>query len=335
MTKKQKLFLHIGVWYFLLFFDETINFDFSKWGLPFAYTFALVCAVLFYLNYFFLFPFFLKKGKYLQWVIGASLCMGFAVALRYGIEEVLFPATVGIRNYKNPVTPGYYITDGMHFLVYYLVISLLVCAIEEWLRNKEEKNELAIQSKNAELSFLKSQVNPHFLFNSLHNIYTLAYKKSDAAPDAILKLSGIMRYMLEESREDKVLLVREIEYLQDYISLQELRFKDGPWFALDVCGHIMEQRIAPLLLISFIENMFKHGEMNEQAYPAQAVIKVCEKQLVLTTANKIKMQHKDKGKGIGLQNVQRRLELMYTGHYDLKIEQHEGLYYSTLKLMLQ
>ncbi|MFT3824772.1 MAG: histidine kinase [Chitinophagaceae bacterium] len=335
MTKRQKILFHAGIWYFLLFFEETINLNFSHWNRIFSYTFALVCIVLFYSNYFFLFPRFFKKGKYIQWTLYAAISMMLCVGLRYLLEEKLGPVFAGRANYQGKYSAGFYIRDNLHFLIYFLVASMLVCAIEEWLRNKEEKNELIIQSKNAELLFLRSQINPHFLFNSLHNIYTLSYKGSEAAPGAILKLSGIMRYMLEESMEDKVLLTREIEYLQDYISLQELRFKGGPAFSLQVSGDVKQQRIAPLLLISFIENMFKHGEMNERAHPAKAHIEMNGNELLLITENKIKLQHKDKGKGIGMQNVQRRLQLLYHDQYELQVTTKEGFYYNSLKLVLQ
>lgn len=334
MNKRQKILLHLLIWYFFLFYDNTINLEFSKWKEPLTYSFTVVGALVFYINYLFLFPRFLKKSKYLYWIIGVVLSMIVGAGARYLVEEVIYPRTIGIHNYFGDFTAFFYITDNLHFMVNYVSISVLVSAVEEWLQNRQEKNELALQSKTAELSFLKSQINPHFLFNSLNNIYTLAYKKSDNAPDAILKLSGIMRYMLEESQGHQVLLQREITYMEDYIALQQLRFKSGTNFTMQVHGDTGAQRIAPLLLIGFIENIFKHGDVMDEQQPARVDLIINGNELVFRGENTIKLQHKDAVGGIGQQNVKRRLDLLYPGKYDLQVTEKENRYYTTLKLQL-
>lgn len=334
MTRKQRITFHIAIWYYVFLYDATLNLNFQLLKQPLTYSMALVGMVLFYIHYLWLFPQLLKKGRYWQWGVGALLSMAATAGLRFLIEEVIFPATIGVSNYFPPYSATYYVMDNLHFLVNYIVMSVLVSAVEEWVTNRQEKNDLALQSKTAELSFLKSQVNPHFLFNSLNNIYTLAYKKSDDAPDAILKLSGIMRYMLEDSQEHEVLLARELEYMDDYVALQQLRYKNNAGFTMEVHGVVAAQRIAPLLLISFIENIFKHGDVTDTANPARVDLVVQDKELIFRTSNLVKKQHKDKVSGIGQQNVKRRLDLLYAGKYDLKIEERDNHYYCTLKLEL-
>ncbi|RFM29889.1 sensor histidine kinase [Deminuibacter soli] len=334
MNKKQKLVLHLLVWYFNLFYDNTVNLNFHSWTNPLTYSMTIVGIVVFYVNYFLVFPRTMKKGRYVLWLAAALLSMVFGAGVRYLIEEVIYPHTIGVNNYYGDYTALFYIKDNLHYIAPWVVISVLVSALEEWMQNRQERNELAVQSKTAELSFLKSQINPHFLFNSLNNIYSLAYKKSDEAPEAILKLSGIMRYMLEQSQAHQVPLQKELEYMHDYIALQQLRFKNGSAFTMEVHGDVNGQQIAPLLLISFVENIFKHGDVTDTGMPARVQLLVNGNDLVFKGENTIKLQQKDHVSGIGQQNVKRRLDLLYAGKYDLKIAEKENRYYSTLKLVL-
>src|ERR1044071_692138 len=150
------------------------------------------------------------------------------------------------------------------------------------------------------LQFLKSQLNPHFLFNSLNNIYSLAYQKSDKTADAILKLSEIMRYMIYESNDSWVSLSKEIEYVQSFIELQKLRFKDGAAVEFTMNGEIDNQQIVPLILISFVENAFKHGVANDPKDPIRINIIANQKILHFSVSNKKSKTNKDAMGGVGL-----------------------------------
>src|SRR4051794_16214120 len=147
------------------------------------------------------------------------------------------------------------------YAVFFLVFTVSTCTkvIQEWLGIEEKKKQVETEKLATELSFLRSQINPHFLFNTLNNIYSLAVVKSDATPVAVLKLSSIMRYVLNETKHDLVPLEKEIEFIQHFIELQKIRITDKVNIQLLVEGETEKKQIAPLILIPFVENAFKYG----------------------------------------------------------------------------
>jgi two-component system, LytTR family, sensor kinase len=205
----------------------------------------------------------------------------------------------------------------------------------DWFVNEKIKTTLENEKLSAELAFLKSQINPHFLFNTLNNIYSLAYQQSDKTPAAILKLSEIMRYMLYESNDDKVDLSKEIRYLENYIELQRLRFKNQTFVNLKICGDAGNQKLMPLVLISFVENAFKHGVADDESHPINISISIEPFRLKFTVDNKVNNLNKDETGGIGLINVKRRLDLFYKDHYKLIVNNELGIHSSELVLDLR
>ena len=190
----------------------------------------------------------------------------------------------------------------------------------------------------AEINFLKAQINPHFLFNTLNNLYYLAYSKSDNTTEVIAKLSQMMRYMIYESNHERVLLNQEIEYMRNYISLEQLRLNDQVPIDFAVEGETDNVWIAPLIFITFLENAFKHGVTN---ISTNAWVKLSVKmdgkqcQYVVENSKAPKAADSKEGKsGIGLKNVQRRLELSYPGQYQLKAEDKPDRYSVQLDITL-
>jgi LytS/YehU family sensor histidine kinase len=186
---------------------------------------------------------------------------------------------------------------------------------------------LLLEKQSGELALLRSQINPHFLFNTLNNIYSLVYKKSDAAPEAVMKMSAIMRYMLYDATTDKVFLEKEIEYLISFIELEKLRIRDKDFVDLTIMGDVEGRTIAPMLLIPFVENAFKHGSknvanpgirINLTARPHEIRFEVSNHQRKNPTATKDLMG------GIGLNNIRRRLNLLYPGKHHLEISSDEN-----------
>jgi two-component system LytT family sensor kinase len=213
-----------------------------------------------------------------------------------------------------------------------VVISSLLKFTTDWFSNERIQRSLESEKKDMELQFLKSQLNPHFLFNSLNNIYSLAYQKSDKTADAILKLSEIMRYMIYESNDSWVGLNKEVEYVQSFVELQKLRFKDGAAVEIKINGEIDGQQIVPLILISFVENAFKHGVANDPEDPIRINIIANQKILHFSVSNKKSKTNKDAMGGVGLNNVERRLQLLYPERYKLNIV-NSATHYTT-ELML-
>ncbi len=214
-----------------------------------------------------------------------------------------------------------------------LFIGITYRYIADRFTNEKIQHALETDKLKTELDFLRSQVNPHFLFNTLNNIYTLAYRRSVNTADSIMKLSEILRYMLYESSTEFVVISREIHYLKLLLSLQQLRVNGPLMLNFDIAGETEKDMIAPLILLSFVENVIKHGLLNDPLNPA--MIKLCIKngELSLYSKNKIDPAAKDSEGGIGLTNVRRRLLLLYSDKHILKTE-NDGTYYS-VNLTLQ
>ena len=205
--------------------------------------------------------------------------------------------------------------------IYVILIKFTV----DWFRNQQIKSTLLNQNQSSELALLRFQLSPHFFFNTLNNIYTLVYKKSDEAPEAVMRLSEIMRYMLYESNTDFVDLKTEVEYLNSFIELQLLRVKEREFVSFNINGGLEGKQIAPMLLIPFVENAFKHG--NKDILPGLFIgLNVDENNLSFIVTNfkkkSINTIGNDKIGGIGLQNVKRRLDLLYPGKFKLKITEN-------------
>ncbi|WP_165806828.1 sensor histidine kinase [Balneicella halophila] len=186
----------------------------------------------------------------------------------------------------------------------------------------------------SELYYLKNQINPHFLFNSLNSIYALTVKKSDQAPEAVITLSELMRYMLYETDHHFVPVEKELQYIENYIKLQRLRMADSSNVTLKVKGDITNKKISPLILISFIENAFKYGVNSSGKTKINIVLTLSNDQISFHCDNAISNTQKDKNtpEGIGLKNTKERLDLLYSNKYSLEIVHTEDNYSVDLKL---
>jgi Putative regulator of cell autolysis len=220
-----------------------------------------------------------------------------------------------------------------NILIYVLnTIFAMVFYFIRYTRQKElEQKELELQNRTSELSFLRSQVNPHFLFNNLNTIYSLVYHKSEQALPAIAGLSELLRYMLYDSSE-KIELEQEISYIEKYISLQQLRFENPVAVNMKVTGNVKEMKVPPLLLIPFIENAFKHGDVSESKEWLWIDINMAGAELIFSCINTKASKNKDFTGGIGIGNVTKRLELLFKGRYKLDIRDNKHQF--TVKLEL-
>ena len=212
------------------------------------------------------------------------------------------------------------------FLVFLLVFTIGICAtvIEKWLLAEYTKEKIEHEKISTELSFLKTQVNPHFFFNTLNNIYSLAVVQSDKTPKAILKLSSIMRYILTETQTDQVPLENEVEFIKNYIDLQLVRLTDKVNVQLNVNGNLHDKSVAPLLFIPFIENAFKYGVSTKENSKIEIELLAEEKSITLHVKNTI--VHKENNMdttGIGINNVKRRLALSYPNKHTLFVEENQ------------
>jgi len=299
--------------------------------------YGVINISLYYINVLILIPNIIKKQRkiwlYLAAVIGlviAAIVIKFGVAVMH--PDIILQYTKTGEKGKHNVPYDSYLIRTFFMSGFIIVVSSLLKFASDWFSNEKIQRNLESEKKDMELQFLKSQLNPHFLFNSLNNIYSLAYQKSEKTADAILKLSEIMRYMIYESNDSWVDLNKEVEYVQSFVELQKLRFKDGAAVEITINGEIDGQQIVPLILISFVENAFKHGVANDHEDPIKINIIANQKILHFSVSNKKSKTNKDAMGGVGLNNVERRLQLLYPDRYKLNIV-NSATHYTT-ELML-
>ncbi len=215
-----------------------------------------------------------------------------------------------------------------------LILSGMLRLAYSFLKSENKKKSLENATLNAEVDLLKAQINPHFLFNTLNSIYSLANVKSDKTDEAILKLSGLLRYALYETTEGKVQLQQDIDYINNYIDLQRLRLSNKVTVDYTVTGNADDKVIAPMLLITFIENAFKHGVSYMQQCLISINIQIFDETLTLEVTNPIVENNSFVSGGIGLKNVQRRLELLYPDQHQLHITQDAQQFSVSLKISI-
>jgi LytS/YehU family sensor histidine kinase len=216
----------------------------------------------------------------------------------------------------------------------YATIGALMSLSFKWYNGQKKQEELEKQNITNELALLKSQVNPHFLFNTLNNLHSFVSREPDKTAFGIIKLSEIMRYMLYETNTDKVLLENEVAYITNYIELQRLRLKDPNFIDFKIDGDIQGKLISPLFLITLIENAFKHGSKNAPIPGITVSLKVESNSLNFEVTNYLasKSDLAIAREGFGLKNLQRRLDLIYGSQYNLETSIKNGLFNVILKI---
>ncbi len=342
LQKHRMLTLHTLFWcsYFLLFFYQISGRGseqpraFSEVFLN-ASTHTLFLMSVAYVNYFIFLPRFLhhKNGvRYaLEFLIGAVIILVVYVIIKRWIADGYTHQAKFYYNHRFPISS---------FVTSVLTASFVAVLrfFTEWKDLEEQRKELRNEKLSAELKFLRSQVNPHFLFNTLNNLYSLAYSKSPQTTEVISRLSQMMRYMVYDSNHDQVPLEREVDYMQNYISLEKLRLNDQIPIQFEIDGDLGQKKIAPLLLIPFLENAFKHGVSNTNPESwVKANLHVNASHLTFEVTNSISGQSGTAGSaqsGIGLENVRKRLELNYPDRHELKISQNNKQFNAKLDIQL-
>ena len=332
--KHHQILIHLITWVLIIilpfiFFDKPEH-DFPE-NATYLFLFRLVLFVsIFYVNYFFYIPYLLFRKRFFFYAIAITTSIAFIVYSNIGIANFYLPADF-VEGMKTQNITGKIVYTS----IFLLGISTSIQVTQNWYKNEEQKNIIKSEKLNSELSFLKSQVNPHFLFNTLNNIYSLANRKSEHTPDAIMKLSHLMRYMLDEAKKDTVSLQNEINYLTDYIELQKLRMPDKSKVAFALDGNSSDKIIEPMLLIPFVENAFKHGDIFSDDAKIDILLRISENELYFKIENNIDKKtatEKDKVSGIGLNNLRKRLELLYPEKHYFITKIKNDIFVSELKI---
>lgn len=335
-----KIALHILVWVVLITLPYIINVNRSRPPHPLSsydekqflrlnFISYFYWIAIFYLNNKVLIPSFFYKKRYLWYGLSFIGCLLLAITIHSILFRILLPNfdfNLGRTLWFN--TPTFLLT---------IAASTAFTMISD--RISEEKRSLQREQENmkTELSFLRSQISPHFIFNVLNNIVALVRLKSNELEPTVMKLSGLMQYMLYETDEEKVSIKTETEYLQAYIDLQKQRFGKKVVIETNIDIESEFDEIEPMLLIPFIENAFKHGVGMIEKPQIFVDLKTEDELLTFTVRNKFSEDEnevKDAASGIGLANVSRRLNLLYDKDHQLEIEKKDGWFnvYLTLKL---
>lgn len=281
-------------------------------------------------SYFFLW-YYSKPKKQVVALLLILLCIPLVILFRYFLEEMICPVIFGFQNYYPGTHLYYYMQDNKFFSIPYTAFGIVFYFLQSNNYKDAEKNELALQNRQAELEYLKSQINPHFLFNNLNSIYSLIYHKSDKALKAVEQLSSLLRYMLYE-KDKEVLITQEVDYLLSFIELQKLRFDYELPLIVNIEKKCGNEKIAPLLLIPLVENAFKHGDLKYAEFPLIIQLLNFNNGLKFVVENKKGQYQKDIHSGVGIANLKRRLELIYPNRYLFEIDETEKSYKATLNI---
>ncbi len=301
----------LSVWSIKDRFDD--SFSFYRWQLDFT----VFIMGLIWVNHFIFIPFFLDKKRYFL----------------YGI---LLIGTIFFGSYLKGYTDGHGVIKSFFFFIYTTGTGMAAFFLRRNMIIRRENDEKEKLQKGMELNYLKAQVNPHFLFNSLNSIYALSRQQSPETQDLVMQLSELMRYQLESSKKDTVLLKEELEFIENYLLLEEKRLSKRCDVEFLIEGDLLNLRIAPMLLIPFVENAVKHGAQstNEQS-TIDVSISIKNSTLHFVVVNsKPSAVSESKRHGMGLENVKRRLDLLYLKAHKLEIEDKEDIYRINLTIDL-
>lgn len=317
-------------------------------GYPFHFfAINLFLIPLFYFNACFLVPRFFFNRKPLLYFGGTFLAL--VLFLLIPQPDRLMPHKIAtpspfltseqlefIRNHPRPsFSIGFRMMPRIFSFCLMWLLGILLQAIDRWRMAERRSKEIELEKTHAELSYLKLQINPHFLFNTLNNIYSLASAQHPQTPAAVMKLSEIMRYVTQDAQADFVPLEKEIRYITNYIELQKMRSNDKLELNFTTSGNFSTNAIAPLLLISFVENAFKFGVSNHEKGLIDINIHESNNVLFMQVRNTIfERSENNDASHIGILNTRRRLALLYPGKYSLEVGKKDNVFNVALKIEL-
>jgi two-component system LytT family sensor kinase len=315
--------------------QDTMSFNLQ----PDIFSIIPVTILMVYVNLYMIMPRYYYTQKYLKYGIGfVALLLGTGLMQRfinYSIwvpwDKLHNPAQYRWER-KDYWIPVRILRDAVKAFPV-MAATMLIKLMRKAYHHEQHLREMEKEKFTAELNLLKAQINPHFFFNTLNSIYALTFKISEPASQMVLRLSDLMHYMLYETTENKVLLNEEIKHLESYIAIEQIRFADRLEVSFQYSGATLGKLIAPLILLPFVENAFKHCLAEQQGY-ITINLKLIDSRLFFKVENSYEENPEPKVAGLGLKNVKRRLELIYPGLYDLAINRNAGIFEIELALDL-
>lgn len=335
----QSVLLHLTFWLIYLLAWSARDLVYHKVYIENFRTNAFMAmpyAALIYLNYFVLVPKLLLKKKYLSYylilIVGLTLTSYFAIVFIHWVFYNVYESSNGGDWFLS--IEGYFV--ALSEVLMLLGFSLAFFFLEKWYQKERYARELEKRNLESELAMLKNQINPHFVFNTLNTAYMLMENKVEKAKEVLMQFSETLSHQLYDTSKDRIALSKEIDYLKNYIELEKLRHDDLLHLDFQCPKHLNGYKIAPMLLLPFVENAFKHGK-SSNGYWIKLTLEIENSTLHFFTENSVNNQSNStsaKSGGIGLANVKRRLNLIYPGAYDLNINSENGVFQSDLKIKL-
>lgn len=288
-----------------------------------------------YIFLYYLIPKFWEKKKYVTF-----FTCGFAVVIVSAFIRVWLIHTIILYVAGSIEMLG---QDGVFFqfaveVIFTTLLATPLRMVDVFIKKAKLENELQTQALKSEIRFLKAQVNPHFLFNALNNIYSLAFTKSDLTAEMILRLSDMMSYMLYDTNVNKVSLDSEVQYIQNYLALHALKKDNSQQFELVIEGDTASVEVVPMLFIPFFENAIKHGDLHTNPKgKILSTVKVTDAKLFFQISNtfKSKTKNTDQKGGIGLTNIKQRLDILYPEKHHLKTHVFDNVFRVDLEIVLE
>jgi len=313
-----------------------VSQEFSLWHNVFNVTCWLPVVIPYsYLLAYFIVPKFLLREKFVQFIFAALLWFIAGMAINYYYRVyVLIPAQEAMH-FSTIARGGWQLPSYMLLIVHGTNVTIFKL-FKYWFKKQQEWMQAEKEKVTAELQLLKAQVHPHFLFNTLNNIYSFSLEQSPKTPGMILKLSSLLSYMLYDCKAEEVLLEKETEIMKNYIDLEKERYGNKIEISWDIEGDVKDKYIAPLLMLPFLENAFKHGTSEQLEKPWLSVDMSVKQDLLRCKIANSKNEFVPLSKnGIGIQNVKKRLEFLYPGKHELKMNDEGNFFVVSLLIELK
>jgi sensor histidine kinase YesM len=326
---KYRISWHIGFWLLYIFFDS-LGANLNVYRTPFVYYYIvrIIGFIVFtYLLIFIFFPILVNRSRYFYYVI-----IGLALSIVFAKYQTFNYSYFKLDGYE-----GFKVSQALPFNVFFFALVTFLKLGKDYYFKQQE---IVIEKQRRielELEFLKSQISPHFLFNTMNNLYGLSVVKSELLPPLMLQLSDLLRYSLYETNQTFVPLEKEINYIKNYIDLEKIRIGDRLELSMNIDDtDINDVKIAPIVLIVFVENAFKHSRnIIDKKIKISFDLEVTNGWITFTTKNNYAAQEKDINSGIGLENIKKRLEYLYPNQYLLNIDTTDNIYTSIIKLKVK
>lgn len=330
------------VWYMVyILWDFTISntkdyFKFDLISFLFSASLILSVFIVYVLNFHTFCHWFLNRKRIVLYILSIPLTLLVFAGIRYLLQEIIIYELTGFHNYyEKSRQAAYYIRDNFFFGMPSIILSTLAYLLLKFQQYQQQNHQLLLENKKAEFQLLKSQVSPHFLFNTLNSFYSDWIDKDAEAAADLLKLSDLLRYVITETDKEYVLLSKELQFIENYIQLQEKRFENQLYLDFTIEGSVKNQLILPSVLIHFTENVFKHGKLNDPDKPATISIAIKKDFLEISTQNYKQSGENYSSTGIGFENLTKRLKYTYGESFLLEKTKENDTFKTYLKIPLK